>query len=386
MCSSFHPSSALSSLPPFPLYLACVEQKTSQLLSLCTVWKRRKKEREIFTNTHEIDTCAAVVQNWRRKKNKRGKFASVAQVPQWTFQIDIFVLIFFRCSIFVQIFWRIIFSIQVLTSGDIHDFPVKWYFKSLKFMNFTHTPSWSNFRYDFFSRFNRWLCSSQRRQKRGRRRSCGGEGTSTRHTITFTSSKRAWQFSRAPALTGSGIRGFRALHVFLYHTIFSSLLVHHRWRELCTIWTHMIWILMHCMWRHKWNFHPHFTAHGKFIVDLQLFRAANWVFPAERKETVTHITAESSELHWECFSTIWTILHAQRQISCRHCTFHMQQQPESHYSSPKVFDIRWKNLSDALQGLRLSRLKMCAQISWRMALVVAEHKREWERNFALTKH
>lgn len=63
MCSSFHPSSALSSLPPFPLYLACVEQKTSQLLSLCTVWKRRKKEREIFTNTHEIDTCAAVVQN-----------------------------------------------------------------------------------------------------------------------------------------------------------------------------------------------------------------------------------------------------------------------------------------------------------------------------------
>lgn len=143
---------------------------------------------------------------------------------------------------------------------------------------------------------------------------------------------------------------------------------------------------MHCMWRHKWNFHPHFTAHGKFIVDLQLFRAANWVFPAERKETVTHITAESSELHWES-------VFPPSERSCMHrdkfhvviAHFTCSSSPRVITVRPKVFDIRWKNLSDALHGLRLSRLKMCAQISWRMALVVAEHKREWERNFALTK-
>lgn len=48
------------------------------------------------------------------------------------------------CDRYMQFFWRMILTIQILASGDIHNcYTMKWYDKSLKFMNFTHTQSCS---------------------------------------------------------------------------------------------------------------------------------------------------------------------------------------------------------------------------------------------------
>lgn len=80
-------------------------------------------------------------------------------------------------------------------------------------------------------------------------------------------------------------------------------------------------------------------------------------------------------------SVLRVFFHHLNDLACTETNFisslHIAHMQQLITVRPKVLDFRWKNLSDALHGLRLSRLKMCAQISlWRMALVVAERTKE----------